>query len=121
MEAFARGMVVGFAVPAMYYFNKAALGTLFAFNMEIGKVLGRLILPPPPPPSPLQSPVFSFERTCNKIKCPIDSICPCDGYHCICYDCDGEKLGTKTPKYKSIREMRKRNPKYTSPCLTTNS
>ena len=107
MEAFARGMVAGFAfpfaVPAMYYFNKEVLGTLFAFNMEIGKALGRLILPPPPPPppssspppppppSPLQSPVFSFESTCNNKKCPIDGICPCDSYHCICYDCDAKK------------------------------
>ena len=89
MEDFARGTVVGFAVsatiPAMYYFNKAALGTLFAVNMEIGKALGRLILPPP------QSPVFSFESTCNNKKCPIDGVCPCDGYHCICYDCDAKK------------------------------
>ena len=120
MEDFARGTVVGFAVsmtiPAMYYFNKAALGTLFAFNMEIGKALGRLILPPPPsppsspppppPPPPPPSPVFSFESTCNNKKCPIDGICPCDSYHCICYDCDAKK---------------KLNPKYTSPCLTTSS
>ena len=97
MEDFARGTVVGFAVsmtiPAMYYFNKAALGTLFAVNMEIGKALGRLILPPPPspPPPPPPSPVFSFESTCNNKKCPIDGICPCDGYHCICYDCDAKK------------------------------
>ena len=105
MEDFARGTVAGFAVsmtiPAMYYFNKAALGTLFAVNMEIGKALGRLILPPPPsppsspspppPPPPLQSPVFSFESTCNNKKCPIDGVCPCDGYHCICYDCDAKK------------------------------
>ena len=103
MEDFARGIVAGFAVstaiPVMYYFNKAALGTLFAVNKAIGKALGRVLLPPPPPPSP--PPVFSFESTCNNKKCPIDGICPCDGYHCICYDCQ--------------------NPKYTPPCPTTNS
>ena len=93
MEDFARGIVAGFAVsaavPTMYYFNKAALGTLFVFNKEIGKALGRLLLPPPPPPH-----TFSFERTCNnKKKCAID-ICNCDGYHCICYDCDGKKTKT---------------------------
>ena len=53
MEDFARGTVVGFAVsmtiPAMYYFNKAALGTLFSINKEIGKALVRLIVRPPPP------------------------------------------------------------------------
>ena len=99
MERFARGTVFGFAVsmtiPAMYYFNKAALGTLFAFNREIGKALVRFIIPPPPspppPPPPPPSPVFSFESTCNNKKCPINSICPCDGYHCICYDCDAKK------------------------------
>ena len=92
MEDFARGIVAGFAVstavPAMYYFNKAALGTLFAFNREIGKALGRLLLPPTPRPV---TPVFSFESTCNnKKECAID-ICNCDGYHCICYDCDGKR------------------------------
>ena len=50
MEDFARGVVAGFAVsaavPAMYYFNKAALGTLFVVNREIGKALGRILLPP---------------------------------------------------------------------------
>ena len=89
MEPFARGTVAGFAVaatiPAMYYFNKAALGTLFAFNREIGKALARFIIPPPP------SPVFSFESTCNNKKCPIDINCPCYGYHCICYDCVAKK------------------------------
>ena len=50
MENFAQGVVAGFAistvVPAMYYFNKAALGTLFVINREIGKALGRILLPP---------------------------------------------------------------------------
>ena len=89
MEDFARGIVAGFAVsaavPAMYYFNKAALGTLFVVNKEIGKALGRVLLPPSPPP------VFSFESACNNKKCPIDCICSCDGYHCMCYDCDGKR------------------------------
>ena len=97
MEDFARGAVAGFAIsmaiPTMYYLNKAALGTLFAVNMEIGKALGRLFVrpPPSPPPPPPPSPVFSFESTCNNKKCPINGVCPCDGYHCICYDCDAKK------------------------------
>ena len=49
MENFAQGVVAGFAIstviPAMYYFNKAALGTLFVINREIGKALGRILLP----------------------------------------------------------------------------
>ena len=90
MENFAQGIVAGFAfsstITVMYYFNKAALGTLFAVNGAIGKALRRVIIPPPPPPH-----TFSFERTCNnKEKCAID-ICHCDGYHCICYDCDGKR------------------------------
>ena len=43
MEHFAQGIVAGFAIsstiPAMYYFNKAALGTLFAINEAIGKAI----------------------------------------------------------------------------------
>ena len=50
MENFAQGVVAGFAistaVPAMYYFNKAVLGTLFVINREIGKALGRILLLP---------------------------------------------------------------------------
>ena len=49
MEHFAQGIVAGFAVsmtiPAMYYFNKAALGILFVVNREIGKALVRVIQP----------------------------------------------------------------------------
>ena len=49
MEHFAQGIVAGFAVsmtiPAMYYFNKAVLGTLFVVNREIGKALVRVIQP----------------------------------------------------------------------------
>ena len=49
MEHFAQGIVAGFAVsatiPAMYYFNKAVLGTLFVVNREIGKALVSVIQP----------------------------------------------------------------------------
>ena len=52
MENIAEGIVAGFAIsttiPVMYYFNKAALGTLFAVNRAIGKALVRVLLPPPP-------------------------------------------------------------------------
>ena len=78
MEDFARGIVAGFAVstaiPVMYYFNKTALGTLFAVNKEIGKALARVLLPPSPSP-----PI-----TPNK-KCP-----KAGGISlCKCYDCAG--------------------------------
>ena len=50
MENIAEGIVAGFAIstaiPAMYYFNKAALGTLFGVNRAIGKALLRFLLPP---------------------------------------------------------------------------
>ena len=69
MDHFAQGIVAGFAVsvtiPAMYYFNKAALGTLFAVNKAIGKAIARVIIPPD-------------EHTCNR--------CDCDHYSC--YDCE---------------------------------
>ena len=56
MEDFARGAVAGFAVsaavPTMYYFNKAALGTLFAVNKEIGKAIARIIIPATPTAAP---------------------------------------------------------------------
>ena len=52
MEDFAQGIVAGFAVstaiPFMYYFNKAAIATLFAINEAIGKALRRVIIPPTP-------------------------------------------------------------------------
>ena len=67
MEHFAQGIVAGFAVsatiPAMYYFNKAALATLFAVNKAIGKAIARVIIPP--------------EHTCNDDDdCTIDC-CSC--------------------------------------------
>ena len=91
MEHFAQGIVAGFAVsatiPAMYYFNKAALATLFAVNKAIGKALGHVLLLPPE--------TRSLKDTCNDKNCPIDGSCPCDGFHCICYNCDSEKLEPK--------------------------
>ena len=59
---------------AMYYFNKAALGTLFVVNRAIGKAIGRILLPLP------------LEHTCNDA----------DREHYSCYGCDKEK-----PKYTS--------------------
>ena len=74
MEHFAQGIVAGFAIttviPAMYYFNKAALGTLFVVNRAIGKALGRVIIIPP-------------EHTCNDDDC--------DREHYSCYDCTKEE------------------------------
>ena len=84
MDHFAQGIVAGFAVsvtiPAMYYFNKAALGTLFAVNRAIGKAIVRVIQPPD-------------EHTCNFAGCSIDcsNRGDCDNYRC--YEC--EKLGPK--------------------------
>ena len=83
MEHFAQGIVAGFAVsatiPAMYYFNKAALATLFVVNKAIGKAIARVIIPP--------------EHTCNPADCTIVCCNRCDCDHYGCYDC--EKLGPK--------------------------
>ena len=79
MDHFAQGVVAGFAIttviPAMYYFNKAALGTLFVVNRAIGKAIGRILLPPE-------------IHTCNDEDC--------DREHYSCHDCDKEN-----PKYTS--------------------
>ena len=90
MEDFARGVVAGFAVsaavPAMYYFNKAALGTLFVVNREIGKALGRILLPSPP-----KNEFVPLKHVCEKgDDCTITS-CFCSFYHYSCYECGGEK------------------------------
>ena len=91
MKDFARGTVVGFAVsmtiPAMYYFNKAALGTLFSINMQIGKALVRLIARPPSP----EIEYVPMKHTCNDDDCTI-VCCFCDSDHYSCYDCTKEKL-----------------------------
>ena len=83
--------VVGFAfsmtIPAMYYFNKAALGTLFSINKEIGKALARLIVRPPPP----EIEYVPMKHTCNDDDCTI-VCCFCDSDHYSCYDCTKEKL-----------------------------
>ena len=94
MERFARGTVFGFAVsmtiPAMYYFNKAALGTLFSINKEIGKALLRLIAPPPPPPPPPPEIEYvPMKHTCNDDDCT-SVCCFCDSDHYSCYDCTKE-------------------------------
>ena len=80
MEHFAQGIVAGFAIttviPAMYYFNKAALGTLFVVNRAIGKAIARVIIPP--------------EHTCNDDDC--EFVCCCCGRdHYSCYDCEKEE------------------------------
>ena len=66
MEDFAQGIVAGFAVsmtiPAMYYFNKAALGTLFVVNREIGKALVRVI-------QPNETRYVALKHTCDKADC----------------------------------------------------
>ena len=81
MEHFAQGIVAGFAVsatiPAMYYFNKAALATLFAVNKAIGKAIARVIIIPP-------------EHTCNDDDCEF-VCCSCDREHYSCYDCTKEE------------------------------
>ena len=99
MEHFAQGIVAGFAVsttiPFMYYFNKAALETLFSVNKEIGKALVRVLLPH-------ETRYDDLKHTCNDdddddVDCTI--VC--------CNNCESAELKLK--------------PKYTSPCLTTSS
>ena len=89
MEDFARGIVAGFAVsvtiPVMYYFNKAALGTLFVVNKAIGKALARVIIPPPP-----EIEYVPLKHTCNDDDCTI-VCCYCDSDHYSCYKCEKEE------------------------------
>ena len=87
MENIAEGIVAGFAIstaiPAMYYFNKEALRTLFAVNKAIGKALLRFLLPP-------EIRYDDLKHTCNDDDCTI--VC--------CYNCESEELKLK-PKYTS--------------------
>ena len=89
MEDFARGIVAGFAVstaiPFMYYFNKAAVETLFAINEAIGKALRRVIIPPPP-----EIEYVPMKHTCNDDDCEF-VCCSCDREHYSCYDCTKEE------------------------------
>ena len=87
MENIAEGIVAGFAIsaaiPAMYYFNKEALRTLFVVNREIGKALVRVLLPPPP-----EIEYVPMKHTCNDDDCII-VCCSCDiCEHYSCYDCE---------------------------------
>ena len=88
MENFAQGIVAGFAVsmamPFMYYFNKAALETLFDVNKAIGKALVRVIIPS-------ETRYVALKHTCNKDDCTI-VCCSCGRDHHSCYNCDSEKL-----------------------------
>ena len=88
MEKIAEGIVAGFAIsttiPFMYYFNKAALGTLFAINEAIGKALTRVLLPS-------ETRYVALKHTCNKDDCTI-VCCFCGRDHHSCYNCDSEKL-----------------------------
>ena len=102
MEHFAQGIVAGFAIsstiPAMYYFNKAALGTLFAINEAIGKAIVRVIIPPPP-----EIRYDDLKHTCNDDDDDDD----CTQSIVCCNNCESTELKLKR--------------KYTSPCLTTSS
>ena len=88
MEDFAKGIVASFAIstalPAMYYFNKAALVTLFAVNKAIGKALVRVI-------QPNETRYVALKHTCDKADCTI-VCCYCGRDHHSCYNCDSEKL-----------------------------
>ena len=92
MENIAEGIVAGFAIsttiPVMYYFNKAALGTLFAVNKAIGKALVRVLLPPETEP---ETCYVALKHTCNDDDCKIVS-CFCDRAHHSCYDCEKQEL-----------------------------
>ena len=88
MANIAEGIVASFAIsttiPAMYYFNKAVLETLFAVNKAIGKALVRVILPS-------ETRYVALKHTCNKDDCTI-VCCSCGRDHHSCYNCDSEKL-----------------------------
>ena len=103
MEHFAQGIVAGFAVsatiPFMYYFNKAALETLFAVNKAIGKALVRVLIPH-------ETRYDDLKHTCNNDDDDDDNAVDCKSFVC-CNNCESTELKLK--------------PKYTSPCLTTSS
>ena len=88
MANIAEGIVAGFAIsmtiPAMYYFNKAVLVSLFAANKEIGKALVRVLLPH-------ETRYVALKHTCNDADCAI-VCCSCGRDHHSCYNCDSEKL-----------------------------
>ena len=88
MENIAEGIVAGFAIsttiPVMYYFNKAALGTLFAVNRAIGKALVRFLQPP-------ETHYVALKHTCNDDDCTI-VCCFCGHDHYSCYDCEKQEL-----------------------------
>ena len=88
MENIAEAIVASFAIsttiPAMYYFNKAVLGTLFVVNRAIGKALARVLLPH-------ETRYVALKHTCNKADCTI-VCCSCGRDHHSCYNCDSEKL-----------------------------
>ena len=89
MENIAEGIVAGFAIsttiPVMYYFNKAALGTLFAINRAIGKALARVLIPPE-----TETRYVALKHTCNDDDCTI-VCCFCGRDHYSCYNCEIEK------------------------------
>ena len=87
MEHFAQGIVAGFAVsatiPFMYYFNKAALETLFSVNRAIGKAIVRVIIPH-------ETRYDDLKHTCNDDDCTI-VCCSCGRDHHSCYNCEKEE------------------------------
>ena len=89
MSDFAEAIVASFAVsttiPAMYYFNKTVLGTLFAVNKATGKALLRFLLPHE------ETRYVALKHTCDKADCTI-VCCYCGRDHHSCYNCDVEKL-----------------------------
>ena len=91
MENIAEGIVAGFAISTtmsvMYYFNKAALGTLFALNRAIGKTLMRVLLPPE---TETETRYVALKHTCNDDDCTI-VCCFCGRDHYSCYNCESEK------------------------------
>ena len=97
-EGIVAGLAISAGIPAMYYFNKAALGTLFVVNKAIGKALLRFLLPP-------EIRYDDLKHTCNDDDDDDDDDDDCTIV--CCNNCESAELKLK--------------PKYTSPCLTTSS
>ena len=92
MEHFAQGIVAGFAIttviPAMYYFNKAALGTLFVVNRAIGKAIARVIIPP-------ETRYDDLKHTCNDDDDDDGAVDDdCKSFVC-CNNCESTELKLK--------------------------
>ena len=89
MERVARGFVVGVAVGGTTFLllkaNHMVLNALSDVNVEVVKVLLRLVQPP------RENNIVDLKHSCKDDDCVIVS-CFCDRDHYSCYDCTKQEL-----------------------------